>query len=111
VYAAAIGLVGDALLDEETIGQMSQQHSWGLDRVLNVQSCFGVVFMKPQPRIEFGSYQAFGHDGAGGALGFADPMYEMSFGYIPMPMQYPGGADGKSIELSQIARQCIRQLP
>lgn len=110
VYAAAIGLVGDALLDAETIGQMSQEHSWGLDRVLNIQSCFGVVFMKPQPRIEFGSYHAFGHDGAGGALGFADPMYDMSFGYIPMPMQFPGGADDKSIELSQIARRCIRQL-
>jgi CubicO group peptidase (beta-lactamase class C family) len=110
VYAAAIGLVGDALLDAETIGQMGQQQSWGLDRVLNVQSCFGVVFMKPQPRIEFGSYRAFGHDGAGGALGFADPMYDMSFGYIPMPMQFPGGADDKSIELSQIARHCIRQL-
>ena len=89
---------------------MSQQHSWGLDRVLNVQSCFGVVFMKPQPRIEFGSYQAFGHDGAGGALAFADPMYDMSFGYIPMPMQFPGGVDDKGIELSQVTRDCIREL-
>lgn len=48
--------------------------------------------MKPQPRIEFGSYRAFGHDGAGGALGFADPMYDMSLGCIPMPMQFPGGS-------------------
>ena len=52
-----------------------------------------VVFMKPQPRKEFGSYQAFGHDGAGGGLGFADPMYELAFGCIPVPMQYPEGAD------------------
>jgi hypothetical protein len=90
--------------------QMSQELSWGLDRVLNIQSCFGVVFMKPQPRVEFGSYKAFGHDRAGGALAFADPMHDMAFGYIPMPMQFPGGADDKSIELSQIARRCIRRL-
>ena len=110
LYAAAIGLIGGPILDDETIGQMAQQHSWGHDRVLNVQSCFGIVFMKPQPRLEFGSYQAFGHDGAGGAMGFADPMHNMSFGYIPMPMQFPGGADARCVELSQITRRCIREL-
>jgi hypothetical protein len=56
---------------------------WGVDRVLNFPTAFGVVFMKPHPGCDFGSYQAFGHDGAGGALGYADPLYGISFGYIP----------------------------
>jgi CubicO group peptidase (beta-lactamase class C family) len=111
VYAAATGNVGGPrLLDEATVSKFSQQQSWGHDRVLNVDMCFGVVFMKPQPRMDFGSYQAFGHDGAGGAIGFADPLYGTTFGYIPMPMQYPGGADPRAVRLSQIVRSCVQLL-
>jgi CubicO group peptidase (beta-lactamase class C family) len=110
VYAAAIGQLGDPVLTDEAITLMSQEQVFGIDRVLNAQMAFGVVFMKPQPRLPFASYRAFGHDGAGGALGFADPLYDLSFGYIPMPMQYPGGADTKSLELSLLIRQCISGL-
>lgn len=109
LYSAVIGYDGEPLLDEATINAMSQQQSWGDDCVLRAPMSFGVVFMKPNPRKDFGSYRAFGHDGAGGALGFADPLYGLGFGYIPMPMQFPGGADPKSIELSRLVRQCIRQ--
>lgn len=83
VYAAAIGLTIDALLDPDTFAAMGHQQVWGVDRVLNFPTAFGVVFMKPHPGCDFGSYQAFGHDGAGGALGYADPLYGISFGYIP----------------------------
>ena len=108
VYAGAIGtLDSPALIGPETISLVSQQQSWGHDRILNADMCFGVVFMKPQPRMEFGSFRAFGHDGAGGAIGFADPLYDLSFGYIPMPMQYPGGADPKALVLSSTVRACI----
>lgn len=111
VYAAAIGHVGgQPLLDSATIALMSQQQVWGIDRILNVDMCFGIVFMKPQPRMDFGSFMAFGHDGAGGAIGFADPFHQMAFGYIPMPMQYPGGADPKAVRLAQIARSCMQRL-
>lgn len=108
VYAAAIGQLGGrpALLDPGTADAMSQQQVWGRDRLLGVDMCFGMVFMKPQPRMDFGSYRAFGHDGAGGALGFADPRYKMGFGYIPQPMQPPGGADPKGVRLAQIVRAC-----
>jgi hypothetical protein len=86
---------------------MSRQHSFGIDRVLGFPTAFGVVYMKPRPLMEFGSFRAFGHDGAGGALAFADPLHELAFGYVPMPMQLPGGADSKALELSQLVRQCI----
>ena len=85
---------------------MAQQHSWGTDRVLNCPNSFGVVFMLPQPRMPFGGIHAFGHDGAGGALAFADPETQIAFGYIPHPMQYPGGADQRAVALARAAREC-----
>ncbi|MFZ0045338.1 MAG: hypothetical protein WAL16_05845, partial [Streptosporangiaceae bacterium] len=109
-YATAIGAAGaPALLDDATIARMSQQQAIGLDRVLNKTMCFGIVYMKPHPEVEFGSHRTFGHDGAGGALAFADPLYGIGFGYIPLPMQYPGAADPKAVHLSQLVRSCIRQ--
>jgi CubicO group peptidase (beta-lactamase class C family) len=110
VYAAILGGPdAEPLLGPATIEAVSRQQSYGVDRVLmGMTTAFAIGYMKPHPRMEFGSYRAFGHDGAGGALGFADPRCDMAFGYIPMPMQLPGGADAKSIELSRIARGCIR---
>jgi CubicO group peptidase (beta-lactamase class C family) len=108
-YATAIGAAGaPPLLDAGTIAQVAQQQVRGLDRVLNKTMCFGIVFMKPHQEVEFASYRAFGHDGAGGALGFADPLYGIGFGYIPNPIQFPGAADPKAVHLSQIVRSCIR---
>jgi hypothetical protein len=43
-------------------------------------------------------------------LAFADPIHELAFGYIPMPMQLPGGADPKGVRLSQLVRESIRRL-
>lgn len=108
-YATAIGAAGaGALLDPGTIARMTQQQVCGVDRVLNKVMCFGIVFMKPHQEVEFGSYRAFGHDGAGGALAFADPVHGIGFGYIPMPIQYPGAADPKGVQLSALVRSCIR---
>ncbi len=110
VYSAAIGHNGEPLLSEETIGAVGQQQSWGVDRTLGIDMCFAIMFSKPHPGQDYGSFEAFGHDGAGGALGFADPTYGLGFGYIPMPMQYPGGADPKGVQLSHTIRRCIVQL-
>jgi CubicO group peptidase (beta-lactamase class C family) len=107
VYAATLDRA-DPLLSNRTIDEMSREHSFGLDRVLGFTTSFGVAFMKAHPQMDFASYRAFGHDGAGGALGFADPLHELAFGYIPHPMQPPGGADPKAIALSQLVRRIIR---
>jgi CubicO group peptidase (beta-lactamase class C family) len=111
VYAAVLGAPHEEpLVSAKTVDEMSRQHSFGIDRVLGHQTSFGVVYMKPHPLMEFGSFRAFGHDGMGGALAFADPLYGLAFGYVPMPMQPPGGADPKAVQLSQIVRACIRDL-
>jgi CubicO group peptidase (beta-lactamase class C family) len=112
VYAAILGGPDTApLLSPQTVAAVSRQQSYGIDRVLmGMTTAFGVGYMTPHPRMEFGSYRAFGHDGAGGALAFADPFTGMAFGYVPMPMQLPGGADVKALQLSEVARGCISRM-
>jgi CubicO group peptidase (beta-lactamase class C family) len=69
---------------------------------------FATVFMTSHAGMDFGSYRAFGHDGAGGAIGCADPSYDLAFGYVPASLQLPGGADPKGLHLNQIARSCLQ---
>lgn len=114
-YAAALGHIGEPFVSRDALERMSQQRSWGHDRVLDATMNFGTVFMRPNPNEDFGSYAAFGHDGGGGAIGFADPLFEMSFGYIPLPVQhmgggtYAGGKLAKPVRLSELARDSIRR--
>jgi CubicO group peptidase (beta-lactamase class C family) len=105
LYADALPNAATPIARPETFRAMAQQQVWGSDRTLNVPNAFGVVFMIPQPRMPFAGLGAFGHDGAGGALAFADPSTDISFGYIPVPMQYPGGADFRSIALARLVRE------
>ena len=108
-YATVLGHVGDPPLSAATIAAVSQQQAWGRDRVSNHPVAYAVVFENPTADFEFASYRGFGHRGASGSLGFADPLYGMAFGYLPNPMQYPGGSDEKAARLSLLARQAISQ--
>jgi CubicO group peptidase (beta-lactamase class C family) len=83
------------------------QQCWGTDRVLGEQKCFATVFQKPDPGAPFASFRAIGHDGAGGSLGFADPTYDMAFGYVTQRMSVPGGLDPRATRLSGVARAVL----
>ncbi|GAA2036681.1 serine hydrolase domain-containing protein [Agromyces tropicus] len=103
LYSAALPDGAMRIAEPGVFAEMAEQHSWGTDRVLGIPNRFGMVFMLPRPRMPYGGPGAFGHDGAGGALGFADPSSGLAFGYVPSPMQYPGGADPRSVELARLA--------
>jgi CubicO group peptidase (beta-lactamase class C family) len=47
---------------------------------------FSLGFMKPGPAFPFGSPQAFGAPGAGGAMGFADPASGVGYAYVTSQM-------------------------
>jgi CubicO group peptidase (beta-lactamase class C family) len=94
------------LLDEETVGAMSQQQVWGTELTGPPRSAFAVIFQKPTDRLPFGSYRAFGHDGAGGSLAFCDPHFDVSFGYTVHRIPLPGGADERALRLSRDVRRC-----
>jgi CubicO group peptidase (beta-lactamase class C family) len=66
----------------------------GEDAVLGFEDAFALGFMLPSPMRPFSpNPRAFGHPGAGGALGFADPDRRLGFGYTPQRM-IASGAGG-----------------
>ena len=53
-----------------------------MDEVLKQKTRVGLGFMLSQPGIEMGpNPHTFGHPGAGGSIGFADPTAKVGFGY------------------------------
>ncbi len=73
---------GCRLVQPETIDAAITEASNGTDLVLQRPSRFGLGFQLTQPGNPLGtSERSFGHFGAGGALGFADPDSRLAFAY------------------------------
>jgi CubicO group peptidase (beta-lactamase class C family) len=109
LYAMCIGTVDGfpPLLTEATIAQVSQIQTVGEDLVLRAPTRFGIVFQKASERAPYGSHQAFGHDGAGGSIGIADPWHGIAYAWIPRRMSFPGGADARGLGLARVLRECL----
>ncbi|TLM87676.1 serine hydrolase domain-containing protein [Pseudarthrobacter sp. NamE5] len=100
---------GTPFLKPATVDLMSREQVWGLDRSSGLDNAFAVVFMKPHPSRNFGSHRAFGHEGANAALGFADPVYGLGFGYIPQRAE-DGRTPGKAHRLAAEVRRSAAAL-
>jgi CubicO group peptidase (beta-lactamase class C family) len=75
---------GVHVLTPESVARCAAEQSFGPDLVLQISTRFGLGFMLTQdrPDARFGpSRRAFGHPGAGGSVGFADPEHRVGFGY------------------------------
>jgi CubicO group peptidase (beta-lactamase class C family) len=73
---------GVRVLAREAIGRCHSEESNGPDEVLLINTRFSTGFMLTQPQDEWGpNPHTFGHPGAGGSLGFADPDAKIGFGY------------------------------
>ncbi|HUB74563.1 MAG TPA: serine hydrolase domain-containing protein [Solirubrobacteraceae bacterium] len=82
VYAALLG-TEHPLLDPAILAQARSQESAGEDLVLGRPSRFGLGFQLTQPERPLGpNPRSFGHFGAGGSLGFADPDAGVAFAYV-----------------------------
>jgi CubicO group peptidase (beta-lactamase class C family) len=82
MYAATVSEVdGCRLLTDATVEQARAEQVSGPDRTLIVPTRYGTGFQLPVawPLL---SADSFGHSGLGGALGFADPRYQVGFGYV-----------------------------
>jgi CubicO group peptidase (beta-lactamase class C family) len=73
---------GVRVLSRESVARCAEVQSEGEDLVLGVTTRFGLGFMLPQAHDPFARPGSFGHPGAGGALGFADPEARVGFGYV-----------------------------
>ncbi|MBI4517237.1 MAG: beta-lactamase family protein [Deltaproteobacteria bacterium] len=73
---------GIRLVHSSTIDQAIAEAAAGTDFVLRRPSRFGLGFQLTQPARPLGpNPRSFGHFGAGGALGFADPDAQLAFAY------------------------------
>jgi CubicO group peptidase (beta-lactamase class C family) len=90
-YAALIGGVEGgpswAMLSAATVDEARRCRTSGTDRVLSFagmesESTFGLGFMTPGSFSPMGGGRTFGHYGAGGSLGFADPETGIAIGYV-----------------------------
>jgi len=76
------GLCSDELASPSVLDEATQEISDGTDAVLGRRTRFGRGFQLPLAERRFGpNDEAFGHYGAGGALGFCDPVAGVAFGY------------------------------
>ncbi|HKF29115.1 MAG TPA: serine hydrolase domain-containing protein [Candidatus Binataceae bacterium] len=74
---------GYRIVRPEALERFYAEQSYGPDQVLmQMPTRFSMGFMLSQPDAMFGPHRkAFGHPGAGGSLGFADPQAKVGFGY------------------------------
>ncbi|MFJ8634126.1 serine hydrolase domain-containing protein [Streptomyces sp. NPDC093568] len=108
VYAGLIGEVdGVRLLDPATVELARAEESSGPDRVLVVNTRFGLGYMlhgSASPLLGPGS---FGHPGRGGALGFADPETGIAFGYVTNGFRKTVTADPRAQALVRAVRTSL----
>ena len=81
-------LDGVRVMSKEQIAQCSIEQSNGPDALLILNTRFSLGFMMSQPGASLGpNPKSFGHPGAGGSLGYADPEAKIGFGYTMNKMQ------------------------
>jgi CubicO group peptidase (beta-lactamase class C family) len=81
VYAAL--LEPGRLLSSQLLAEATAPQSSGFCPILHEDVTFGLGFKPTVPRRSFGPNRgSFGHFGTGGAVGFADPVSAVAFGYV-----------------------------
>ena len=105
-------LGGKRLLPESAVELCNRELTFEQDRVLGLPLRFGHGFMLSQDRTDcrFGyGRKGFGHPGAGGCLGFADPDYALGFGYVTNRTGQQLLIDPRAQRLIQTIYQCLER--
>ena len=77
------------LVKKAAIQRVARRQSWSYqDRVLCKPLGFAQGFVKEEPTIFSPHEASFGHPGAGGALGLADPTHDLGFAYVMNRMDH-----------------------
>ncbi len=92
VYAALANggtIDGHRLVREEALAPLREVQSWtALDRVLRKPQGWTQGFVKEDEKMFSPNPESFGHPGAGGALGWCDPVTGLSISYVPNKMAH-----------------------
>ena len=99
-YAAQVGEIdGIRLLSPETVRNATRVRVDGPDRVILVPMRFGLGYLLSPSLCATCPEGAFGHAGAGGSLGFADPDRQLGFGYVMSQMRLGLTGDERAASL------------
>jgi CubicO group peptidase (beta-lactamase class C family) len=115
MYAGVIGTVDggpdQSLLTAEQIDLATQRQTEGNDKVLFFETTIGLGFWTSSPFAPYGSPSSFGHAGAGGSLGFADPDNQLAFGYVMNRMMQNLSGDSRTRGLIQACYDAVGVKP
>jgi CubicO group peptidase (beta-lactamase class C family) len=115
-YAALIGGVengpSEPLLTREQIDQARTCQTEGADRVLSfpgidLPTTIGLGFWTSSEFAPYGGARAFGHSGAGGSVGFADPESGIAGGYVMNRMMQGLAGDPRSRGLIKASYEAV----
>ena len=108
MYAAMIGEVdGVRLIGDDTVETVRAERVNGPDLSLVAPSRFGYGFMLDGELTPMLGPGSFGHAGAGGSLGYADPESCVGYGYVMNQMQTGIAGDPRTIALNDAVRSCL----
>ena len=108
MYAATVSDVdGGRVLAPDTVAAASAEAVRGADHCLVVETRFGMGFMLDNETVPLLGPNAFGHAGAGGSLGQADPDSGIGYGYVMNQMLGGIAGDPRTIKLNDAVRACL----
>lgn len=108
MYAAQVGEVdGVRLMNDATVANAIVEQSNGPDAVLMIPTRFGLGFFLQSGFSPLMGPRSFGHAGAGGSLGFADPDAGIGFGYVMNKMSSNLSGDPRTIGLVEAIKASL----
>ncbi|MCZ4323993.1 serine hydrolase domain-containing protein [Pseudomonas anguilliseptica] len=105
------GLLDGQLLESELLAELTREHAVGEDKTLLTRTRFGLGCMLDQPEVTNATYgmgpRAFGHPGAGGSIGFADPERDVAFGFVTNNLGPFVLMDPRAQKLARLLADCL----
>jgi CubicO group peptidase (beta-lactamase class C family) len=105
------GLLDGQLLESELLAELTREHAVGEDKTLLTRTRFGLGCMLDQPEVANATYgmgsRAFGHPGAGGSTGFADPERDVAFGFVTNNLGPFVLMDPRAQKLARLLADCL----
>jgi CubicO group peptidase (beta-lactamase class C family) len=99
------------VLSEGSVERARSLQAEGTDALLAMPMRMSLGFWLTQPGVAGLSFgpnpNAFGHPGAGGGLGFADPDARVGFGYVTNRMGHSLAIDERPAALADVFYECL----
>jgi CubicO group peptidase (beta-lactamase class C family) len=120
LYAGLIGVVEDGpsepILTRAQVDEARTVRTSGADQVFatlgfQMEQHIGQGFWRANPFATFGGEGSFGHTGAGGSYGFADPENELAVGYVMNNMSAGVTVDPRSRRLVGACYESLGVVP